>query len=261
MTHGSLSADGVCRSQALRRPPRLARAVRLGTTSGLLICATAVLLLPIGVATLFRARRVYTAVACLANRVILRLYGVRVVVRGPAFPRNQTVYVSNHTSTLDLFILMSLGLPNTRFFLSGYYRRLVPLATIAWMMGTFFTVPQDRPRQRTRIFQRAERVLRRTGESVYLSPEGRRVTTGGIGHFNKGAFHLAANLKAPIVPMYFDIPPDVDPVLGYDARPGIVNVHVLPAINTKDWQLAELPEHVAHVRSVFVSANEVFRCA
>ncbi len=146
--------------------------------------------------------------------LILRdCYGVRIRVASdaPPFPRTQTVYVSNHTSTLDLFVLVALGLPNCRFFLSGFLRKFVPLGIIGWMMGTFFTVPQDRPAERGRIFQRAERMLRRTGESVYLSPEGGRITTGQIGHFNKGAFHLATNLRAPIVPMYFDIPPEVDP--------------------------------------------------
>ena len=40
------------------------------------------------------------------------------------------------------------------------------------------------------------------------SPEGARITTGEIGHFNKGAFHLATSLRAPIVPLYLEIPRD-----------------------------------------------------
>ncbi len=57
-------------------------------------------------------------------------------------------------------------------------------------------------------------MLRRTGESVYLSPEGKRITDGTIGHFNKGAFHLATNLQVPILPFYIDIPPEIDPQMG-----------------------------------------------
>ena len=70
------------------------------------------------------------------------------------------------------------------------------------------------------IFKRAERVLRRSGESVYLSPEGKRVTTGEIGAFNKGSFHLATALRAPIVPFYIATPPEVDPGMGNCAGPG-----------------------------------------
>ncbi len=145
-------------------------------------------------------------------------YSHRSSTRTQPFPLKQTVYISNHTSTLDLFILVALGLPNTRFFLSGFLRKYVPLGFIAYLMGTFFTVPQDRPAERTRIFQRADRILRRTRESVYLSPEGGRITTGEIGQFNKGAFHLATSLKAPIVPMYFHIPSVIDPGMGFNAR-------------------------------------------
>ena len=229
----------------------------LGVTAILMITATALALLPIGILTLFGARRLYSWIAARAAVLILRLYGIRVrVVPDRPFPSGQVIYVSNHSSTLDLFVLVALGLPRCRFFLSGFLRKYVPLGVIAWMMGTFFTVPQDRPDERRRIFQRAERVLRRTRESVYLSPEGGRITTGEIGHFNKGAFHLATNLQVPIVPLYFEIPPHVDPGRGYDARPGDITVHVLPVIDTSSWTIDDLASNAARVRDLFVSRHQ-----
>ena len=221
----------------------------------------AVAMLPVGAMTLFRARRMYSALAAKLSRAVLALYGVHIQVHSSEpFPRSQTVYVSNHTSTLDLFILVALGLPNCRFFLSGFLRKIVPLGVIAWMMGTFFTVPQDRPDERRRIFRRAAATLRRTGESVYLSPEGGRIVTGEIGHFNKGAFHIATDLHVPIVPMYFQIPKAVDPGLGYEARSGTVNVYVLPAIDTSQWTEADLLANRDGVRDLFVRLHEEMRC-
>ena len=252
---------GAHRGSVTLGAPR-ARTLARVVASGLLISATSLLMLPVGALTLFRARRLYSTIASALARAVLAIHGVRVVVHAAApFPRTQTVYVSNHTSTLDLFLLVALRLPSTRFFLSGFLRKLPPLGIIATMMGTFFTVPQSRPADRTRIFQRAERILRRTGESVYLSPEGGRVTTGEIGHFNKGAFHLATSLHAPIVPIYFRIPPGVDPGRGYDARSGTVHVHVLPAIETRQWRLDDLAANVEGVRNLFVRIHEEFRCA
>lgn len=230
-------------------------------TAVLLVTLTAALMLPLGVITLFRARRLYAACAQVLSRAILALHGVRVRIEGPPFPNRQTVYVSNHTSTLDLFVLVALGLPNCRFFLSGFLRKMVPLGVIAWMMGTFFTVPQAFPDKRRRIFTRATNELRRTGESVYLSPEGGRITTGEIGAFNKGAFHLATVLRAPIVPMYFSIPRQMDPGRGYDARPGTVTVHVLPPIETSAWREADVVDNKERVRAVFVRTHEELRCA
>jgi putative phosphoserine phosphatase/1-acylglycerol-3-phosphate O-acyltransferase len=238
------------------------RVVALATLSGMLILVVSLVMLPIGVVTVFRARRLYACIATWMCRAILALFGVRVRLHGErGFPRGQTVYISNHTSSLDLFILVALGLPNCRFFLSGFLRKLVPLGIISWMMGTFFTVPQQFPEQRRRIFARAARTLGRTGESVYLSPEGTRVTDGTIGHFNKGAFHLATALRAPIVPMYFHIPFWVDPGLGFDARPGTVDVYVLPPIHTSDWREADLIENKERVRALFIRVHGELRCA
>jgi len=238
------------------------RAILLGVTSGLLLTVTAVLLIPAGLVTLFRTRRLYARVATLLCRGILRLYGVRLRLHNQdGFPTGQTVYISNHSSTLDLFILVAIGLPNCRFFLSGFLRKMIPLGIISWMMGTFFTVPQEFPDERRRIFTRAGETLKRTGESVYLSPEGGRIADGSIGPFNKGAFHLATVLRVPIVPLYFRIPRQMDPGLGFDARPGTVDIYVLPAIQTRDWSEAQVVDNKERVRDLFVRTHQEMQWA
>ena len=237
------------------------RAIVLAAASGFLMTATAGLLLLIGVVTLFRARRFYARVATLLCRAILGLYGVRLRLHNEqGFPASQTVYISNHSSTLDLFVLVAIGLPNCRFFLSGFLRKMVPLGIISSMMGTFFTVPQEFQEKRRRIFTRAGETLKRSGESVYLSPEGGRITGGSIGPFNKGAFHLATVLRAPIVPLYLRIPPQMDPGLGFDARPGTVDVYVLPAIPTAEWSEAHILDHKERVRELFVRTHQEMQC-
>jgi 1-acyl-sn-glycerol-3-phosphate acyltransferase len=249
-------------AERVHRRPRPVRAWVLLLSSGVAISVAALVMLLVGALTLFRARGLYRWMARSLSRSILCLYGVRIREHHERpLPAVQTVFVSNHTSSLDLFVLVALDLRDSRFFLSGFLRKLVPLGIISWLLGTFFTVPQDRPQERVRIFQRAERVLRRTGESVYLSPEGGRVTTGEIGHFNKGAFHLATNLQAPIVPFYIRIPSEVDPRLGFDARPGVVDVFFLPAIDTRGWTTANLAGNTAHVRSVLTRAHQELACA
>jgi len=228
--------------------------------SVVLITVMSVVVMVAAALTLMRARPLYAALARILARLVLRVYGVRVrLLAGTPFPRTQTVYVSNHTSTIDLFVLVALGLPNCRFFLSGYLRKFVPLGVIAWAMGTFFTVPQDRPEERRRIFRRAADTLKRTGESVYLSPEGGRITTGEIGHFNKGAFHMATDLGVPIVPLYFHIPRTIDPGLGYSAGRGTVTVHVLPAIDTRGWTVEDVPINKDKVRDTFVRVHQELR--
>jgi 1-acyl-sn-glycerol-3-phosphate acyltransferase len=240
-----------------------ARATASIVATVFLLCGTAVVTLFIAACTLFRKRRLYTEVmARWLAETILQFCGVTLVVhREQPLRQEQRMYVINHTSTLDMFILLSLGLPNTRYFMRGKYRRIIPLGIITSLMGTFFTPSQSQPAARVKCFQNAERVLRRTGDSVCLSPEGTRVTDGKIGRFNKGAFHLATNMKLPIVPLFIDIPPETNPGTGWGVIPGAVHVYILPEILTDEWRLKDLEENKERVRSVYVRFQEGLRVA
>ncbi len=234
---------------------RTCRAVLLSTATLALATIVALAMLLVALVTLFRARRFYQEVMTTwLGRAILRMWGVRVEVhQDKPFPKTQTIYISNHTSTLDVFILMALGLPNTRFFIFGGTRKWLPLAVIGYLIGNFFTPPQTIRAERVRCFQRADRILRRTGNSVYLSPEGVRITTGEIGPFNKGAFHLATNLRVPIVPLYINTPREIDPGKGFATLPGTVHVYVKPSISTRGWRLEDLERNKEMVRELYLA--------
>lgn len=221
----------------------------------------AVAMVVVAIPTVFMARRFYSEVMARAlGAMVLRLWGVRYRVYGwPRPASRQTVYIANHSSTIDLFVLIALGLPRTRFFLSGFLKRLPPIGIVGSLIRIFWTVPQEFSNERRAIFKRAARILRDSGDSVCLSPEGKRVTTGEIGHFNKGAFHLATSLGAPIVPLYFSIPRAIDPGMGYDAKPGEIDVYFLPPIDTTDWTVADVERHRDDVRALYVRVHDTMR--
>lgn len=239
-----------------RPPASLAVKLRIAVAvvlSAIILCVGAAAMFVIGLVTLFRARRFYAEVmARNMSWAALRLFGVRIVEhRDAPFPDRQTVYISNHTSTVDMFVIIALGLPNSRYFLSGFLRKFLPLWLIGWLIGIFWTALQKYPERRTKIFQNAERVLRQTGESVFLTPEG-QVTW----RFNKGAFHLATALRAPILPIYILIPNKVDPGPwfggdGLSARPGEVHVYYKPLIDTSHWRLEDLDANRTRVRDMY----------
>jgi len=233
---------------------------RVAATFALMTIGALVMLI-VAFPTLFLARRFYSEVMARAlGAMVLRLWGVRYRVHGAPQPAwRQTVYIANHSSTLDLFVLIALGLPRTRFFLSGFLRKMPPIGIVGSLIRIFWTVPQEFPNKRRAIFKRAARILRQTGDSVFLSPEGKRVTTGDIGKFNKGAFHLATSLGAPIVPMYFAVPRAIDPGMGYDAKPGVLNVYFLPPIDTSDWTVDDIEQHRDDVRALYVRVHHAVR--
>ncbi len=249
--------NSVGRGRPFRRR-RLARTVLLAAMTLSLLTIAAVIMLAVAVVTLFRARRFYSEVmAKWLSRTILEMWGVRVEVdQAERLSEAQTIYVSNHSSTLDMFVLVALGLPNTRFVgaqdLEGFLRFMAPLGIMSYVMETLWAPPPSKPAERAAWFRETERLLRRTGDSIYLSPEGERVTTGKLGHFNRDTFQLAADLGAPIVPIYIDIPAEIDPGRGFAALPGTVRVRLRPAISTRDWRLEDLGSNTEKVRDVFV---------
>lgn len=223
-----------------------------------LITGCALLMFALALATLFQLRRRYSEwLLAPCARWIMRIWGLRMVVhRDAPYPPGQTVFVMNHSSTVDMFAIVALGLPNTRFFLAGYLRRFPPLALIGYLIGIFWTVDQAYPERRVQIFQRACRVLAATGESVCLSPEGRRITGGEIGPFNKGAFHLAAALSAPMQPLFIRIPREIDPGKGWHARPGKIHVHVGEPIDTLGWRGEDAAIIKERVRDFYLAWQE-----
>ncbi|HYV04593.1 MAG TPA: lysophospholipid acyltransferase family protein [Blastocatellia bacterium] len=229
--------------------------------TGLFMLAVSIVLLVVAVLTLFLARRFYSEVVVRSmGRVVLKLWRIDYTTYySEPLPNRQTIYLANHTSTLDVFILMALALPRARFFLSGYLRKFVPVAIIGYIIRIFWTVEQTFPDRRRQIFQRADRILRRTGDSVFLSPEGKCVTTGEIGAFNKGSFHLATSLKAPIVPIYIRIPPEVQRYRGYRANPGNVGIYFLPAIDTSSWRLEDLEVNRDRVHDLYLRVHDAMR--
>lgn len=226
----------------------------------ILVVGTLVMLVA-AIVTGFQARRLYREkILAGISRLILRVFGIKLRVhQEETFPQGQVIYISNHSSTIDLFVLTALKLPNARFFLSGFLRQILPLGMIGYMIGVIWTVPQDYPEKRRRIFRKAERILRHTGESVFLSPEGERITSGEIGHFNKGAFHLATALGVPIIPLYIHIPPEINPGRGLNAKPGLVDLFVMPPIDTTFWSIKNLHQNRTSVRNLYVGWHEHFR--
>ena len=249
---------GTARFGSLRwRWSPLTRARVLGATAASIVTLVAIVMLPIGAVTAFRARRLYAVAVRGAALLVLRLYGLRLRVhQSSPFPRTQTVYVSNHTSTIDLFALVALGLPNCRFFLSGFLRQLVPLGILAWMMGTFFTVPQDRPDERRRIFP-ARGAHARGHARIRLSQPRRRTDHDGSDRpLQQGRVPSRHRRSArPSSRCSRGFPLHADPGRGYDARPGIVDVHVLAAIDTREWKVEDVAVNTERVRSLFVETH------
>lgn len=157
-------------------------------------------------------------------QLLLWIVGVRVLVRGleNVDPKTGYVYMMNHASFLDHFVLASrvpqflLGLEKAPNFRLPIYGRL----TRWW--GNIPVVREDPEQARAAIEQ--AKIALRAGTSIGLAPEGTRSADGRIGPFKKGGFHLARDTGAAIVPVSLLGIRAINPDRAFRVVPGTVTL-------------------------------------
>ena len=150
---------------------------------------------------LFRDHRAAGRYTSAALKVLFFLAGVRVRVVGKEYMNTPgaKVYASNHTSFFDVLPLMSgLGVPY-RFVAKSEVHKMPFIGTFLRKMGHLSFVRADANSRRDAIEQ-MEAMLR-SGESVFVFPEGTFVPEDGVRPFQLGAFNAAVVTGAPIVPV------------------------------------------------------------
>jgi 1-acyl-sn-glycerol-3-phosphate acyltransferase len=135
------------------------------------------------------------------GRRVVELLDVELSVSGAErVPPRAVVYMSNHTSHLDIPILYAT-LPSPTIRMLGKVELFrIPLWGRALRAAEF--IPVDRSNH-TRAVQSLDYAaqLVRDGVSIFIAPEGTRSVSGRIGRLKKGGFHLAIGTGAPIVPV------------------------------------------------------------
>ena len=112
------------------------------------------------------------------------------------------VIVGNHQSELDVLFLGTIFPPYTSVTAKSSLK-LIPF--LGWFMALSGTVFIDRGNRADALkaFQGAAEEMRRERQNVFIFPEGTRSYANGpeLGAFKKGAFHLAVQAGADIVPV------------------------------------------------------------
>jgi putative phosphoserine phosphatase/1-acylglycerol-3-phosphate O-acyltransferase len=108
--------------------------------------------------------------------------------------------------------------------------------------------------QARRVLEPAVAKVRDQGISLIIAPEGTRSATPRLGPFKKGAFHIAMQAGAPMVPMVIRNAGEVMWRGAQVIRSGTVEVLVLPPVDTTAWRPETVTEHVAEVRGMFTHA-------
>lgn len=207
--------------------------------------AAAMLLLVVGapaVAFLWivnKRRRLYP-LALWGAETWLRACGAKVKVTGSEHlePARQYVFVSNHRSYLDTATLFRYT--GKRIGLVAK-KELLKAPVLGQGMGFVNIIAIDRSNpERSRQSMEKAREVMEDGYSFGVFVEGTRAMPGELLPFKKGAFHLALQTNAPVVPVAIK---NTDWMMGKKtgvAYAGNIEMVLLPPIETKGRDVMEI---------------------
>ena len=198
-----------------------------------------------------KKRRAAELVSAISSDVMLAITGVEVETQGEhhLWAHRPALFLFNHQSTVDGYVLLTL----LRRGFTGIAKKEVakmPLLGQILRALDFAFIDRGNTRSAKEAMQPAVDRLRH-GMSVVIAPEGTRSLTPRLGQFKKGAFHIAMQAGAPIVPVVIRNTYEVMPRGSLLFRPGTVQVCALPAIDVTTWKVEDLDRHVADVQALF----------
>jgi 1-acyl-sn-glycerol-3-phosphate acyltransferase len=134
----------------------------------------------------------------------LKLTGISYRVEGPGeiLRDRAAIYCLNHSSNLEppiIFLVIRQLFPRLRVIYKKSLRRL-PVLGRCFDIGGFIPIDRRDREQSDRAIAAAAQALRE-GNSFLVFPEGTRSRTGELLPFKKGAFILAIESQAPLVPI------------------------------------------------------------
>jgi HAD superfamily hydrolase (TIGR01490 family) len=211
----------------------------------------------LGVGLLKRSRRdAVNFATSLGSDITLRLAGVELNVTGAEHlsSHRPAVFIFNHQSVLDGFVLMKL----LREDITGVAKREVASQPGFGQFARFANmafVDRGDPTQAKAALQPVVERLHQ-GYSIAISPEGTRSATPAVGRFKKGAFHMAMQGGVPIVAVVIRNAGELLWRGSKVMRSGTIDVHVHEPISVQDWTRDTLNERIAEVRERFVRTLE-----
>ena len=165
----------------------------------------------------------------------LWLGGARLQIDDAAgFPEGPAIYVSNHESALDVWVLFRTIPRNGLRFIAK--QELFQIPIFGWYLRLARFVPVDRANRARAVeaLQEAGRIIR-AGTSLIAFPEGTRSADGRIQPFKKGPFVVAMEAGVPVVPISISGAAALNPKGRLDVRPGVIRVAVGAPLTPRDF--------------------------
>lgn len=137
------------------------------------------------------------------SKFTIEIIGIELEVKGlENIPKETCVFIGNHSSILDIPILLYTVDRNLGFIAK---KEMMKIPVIGYWLEKTKSVPLDRDNPRSAIKSINDGINNiNEGCSMVIFPEGTRSKNGKVGEFKKGSLKLATKSKVPIVPVSID---------------------------------------------------------
>lgn len=174
------------------------------------------------------------------------------VIKHAELPEPPVIYTINHSSTLDLITMIALGLPHIRF-VAKWELQYNPFFFIVGRLTGQVFIQRKKSEEAIEKLRNTYQRIHRDKLSVMVAPEGSRKHPGIIGPFKKGAFHMAIDLGAPLVPIYFEGNQKLSLGGSLFSKSGVINAHIHAPIETSHWEKETIEDHIREVRQKYLT--------
>ena len=205
----------------------------------------------------FRTLRIRIGNFCgkIIGPFITRIIGTKLINPDRLKLKNSgpAIYVTNHTSSLDIFISMAIC-PYGGCGVGKKEVVRIPFFGWAYWLSGHLLIDRGNREKAVTSMNKLSKFVNDKKLSVWIWPEGTRSMDGKLIPFKKGFVHLALATGLPIVPVIFHGAHKRWPAKTMQFYPGEVRVEVLEPISTDSWTKDTLEDHIDEVRTVMASA-------
>ena len=160
------------------------------------------------------------------------------------------VYITNHTSALDIFLMMWL-VPEGTCSVAKRQILLYPFFGQIFLLSGHIIIDRGNNAKAVASMKRLEALVREHRLSVILWPEGTRSRDGHMKTFKKGFVHMAIQTGLPIVPLVVTGANKVWQAKKHSIQGGTIDVNVLPAYDTSHWTLDNVDGAIKETMDIF----------